>query len=249
MSLAIVYSYFWPLFSKRTTLCQNIQILPRYTLEDAAFFIVYMCNWWNIKLKQEQMRWIENNLGGHYILIKEVLRQIVKSPNIEYEEIENLETLHIKTEALINNFLEDERKVLNKVARAEEIGSELNHSKEFLIKLGWLVEKDGKLEMTVPYVKKIIIEQAGEENKSQSIELVSLTKLERKVLEYFKNKTNSIISREEIAKIIWQDDWEEKYSDWSIDQIIHRIRDKIISSNAPYEIITKKGEGFIFLTH
>ena len=59
------------------------------------------------------------------------------------------------------------------------------------------------------------------------------------------NKVGEIVSREEMAKVKWKEDADEKYSDWAIDQIIYRLRSKLKKHKVQYRIITKKGRGFI----
>lgn len=70
------------------------------------------------------------------------------------------------------------------------------------------------------------------------------TSIESSSFNYFLQHPTQTIDRSVLAQFIWGDVWEEKYSDWAIDQIIHRIREKLEKANAPYEIVTKKGEGF-----
>lgn len=61
----------------------------------------------------------------------------------------------------------------------------------------------------------------------------------------FKNK-NETVTRNEIAKILWSKDTEEKYSDWAIDQIMSKIRKKIGDVGEKRIIKTIKGQGFLF---
>ena len=62
------------------------------------------------------------------------------------------------------------------------------------------------------------------------------------------SKKGKIVSREEIAKTIWEQSWEDFYSDWAIDQTISRLRKKLSELDVLPQIIkTIRGRGFCCL--
>ncbi|MBP6994169.1 winged helix-turn-helix transcriptional regulator [Candidatus Woesebacteria bacterium] len=73
----------------------------------------------------------------------------------------------------------------------------------------------------------------------------SCTSTEISIVEFFQKNIDKPLSRDQIAQCLWGSDWEEKYSDWAIDQAIHRLRTKLRDANSPYSIQTKKGVGFV----
>jgi hypothetical protein len=140
-----------------------------------------------------------------------------------------------------------------------------------LFKLGLISDDPKKAKILIPIVEKYIEEKfskskdrtttrGNENDKDADIyidkgsvyvdgELISesLSQREFQVLKYFLQNTNVVISREEISKIIWGSEAIEKYSDWAIDQVISRLRNKIGDSGyAPKHIKTLKGRGFRF---
>ena len=70
--------------------------------------------------------------------------------------------------------------------------------------------------------------------------------IEKILLLLYKNK-NSVVSRDQIAMEIWgEDDYIDKYSDYSIDKQISKLRKVIEDSNGKSEILeTKKGKGYL----
>lgn len=75
---------------------------------------------------------------------------------------------------------------------------------------------------------------------------LSLT--EHTVLEYFRARPHAIVSRQDIASIVWgTEEWEDKYSDWAIGQLIYRLRKKLEYGSSSGTIITRKGQGFEFV--
>lgn len=83
------------------------------------------------------------------------------------------------------------------------------------------------------------------ENKASTS---SLSPTEIAVLDYLSSHPDSVVSREDIAKIVWgQEEWEDKYSDWAIGQLIYRLRKKLEYATSSGTIKTKKGKGFVYL--
>ncbi|EKD62898.1 MAG: hypothetical protein ACD_52C00024G0008 [uncultured bacterium] len=70
---------------------------------------------------------------------------------------------------------------------------------------------------------------------------------ERVVFNVLELGVGKVIERSEIAERVWGNSWEENYSDWAIDQIIHRLRGKIRKNKLAYKILTNKGLGFTLL--
>lgn len=232
-------------YSKRTTLAQNIFITPLYSKEDADAFIKYLSTKWSIKINKDQYMWIINNCGGHYLLIKEVIRQLKKEPSLQTDKIPLLDTLQLKAEMILNQLTEEQKSILSKVIskRIMEINS---HTLQFLIKQGWILKKGLNYEISVPYIGQILLLQ-NNIVKKPSLSII-YTKLENTVFLYLVKNLNQILSRTQVAQIIWEEEWEEHYSDWAIDQLIHKIRVKMDKANAPYQLITKKGEGFVLIS-
>jgi DNA-binding winged helix-turn-helix (wHTH) protein len=56
-----------------------------------------------------------------------------------------------------------------------------------------------------------------------------------------------IVPRDTVAAAIWGADWEQKYSDWAIDRIAHRVRSKL-KKFGPFDTMLKtiKRKGFLF---
>lgn len=74
----------------------------------------------------------------------------------------------------------------------------------------------------------------------------SLTKSERALYALFENAPNTIVSRDDIAQAVWQDNTDEKYSDWAIDQLIYSLRKKIATLELHGTITTKRNEGYVY---
>jgi len=77
---------------------------------------------------------------------------------------------------------------------------------------------------------------------------IIFSKSEFEVLDYLVKNSNSVVSREKIAEVMWKDLSFEKYSDWAIDKMISRIREKFEeNSKKPQFLITLRSIGFKFV--
>lgn len=70
------------------------------------------------------------------------------------------------------------------------------------------------------------------------------TSLETEILELFIKNTTSIITKDNIAKVIWRDDYLNMYSDQTIDKHISNIRKKLKELDFKGVIRSKKGTGY-----
>lgn len=242
----ITHPNFFPKFNKRTTLSQNIYIRPLYSRKDTDMFIRHMEHNWKIKLNIQQEKWIDENCGGHFLLVKDVIRNVKKNNSLPVKEISTLISMEMRGKAIIDNLLPDQKQVLFQVVNGLEINSKLYHSKRVLWEQGFFKEENKKVTCNVPFLNRFI-QNKNQKNQQASNLLYSFTPIEMKIYECFKSMEGKIIPREQLAEIIWEDDWEDMYSDWAIDQTIHRIRKKMKEAKLPYEIKTKKGVGFILL--
>jgi hypothetical protein len=76
-----------------------------------------------------------------------------------------------------------------------------------------------------------------------------LTGQELKVFNLLLQNINSVVTRDEIAKVMWENEWNDKYSDWSIDKVISNIKKKLFEASDKRTIKTFKGEGFQLYHH
>jgi DNA-binding winged helix-turn-helix (wHTH) protein len=71
-----------------------------------------------------------------------------------------------------------------------------------------------------------------------------LTEKELTLFIYMYSRPNQDVTRDELAKIIWTENTDAQYSDWAIDKVISRIREKL-GDKKPYTLIkTTRKIGF-----
>lgn len=63
------------------------------------------------------------------------------------------------------------------------------------------------------------------------------------VFDLLEAKVETIVTKDDVAKAIWGDEWEDSYSDWAIDKLISNLRKKLKEAGYPKTIKAFKGKG------
>lgn len=217
---------------------QNVFYQPLYSVEDSVQFFHYLTDKWSFQMTEGMISELVNNLGGHFLLLKEAARIVRDNPDIDLKNILAKTSLIQKAIAIFQALDNLDKKIIISVLQ----GQPASYS-DYLTETHLLA----KTVFGIPYWQhlreNLMSSYQYEEKLSYNFEY-DLTPSQRDIYELLSD-TKSIVTREQIAKKLWQENHEEKYSDWAIDQLMHKLREKIKQAQLPFEIITKKGEGFI----
>ena len=82
--------------------------------------------------------------------------------------------------------------------------------------------------------------QISKDNNSN----VELSKKENSLFTFLKTKIGAICEREEIIQTVWPEVEELGVSDWAIDRLVARVRNKLKLQKNQYEIKTVKTRGY-----
>ncbi|GAB4157047.1 MAG: hypothetical protein Fur003_0650 [Candidatus Dojkabacteria bacterium] len=119
---------------------------------------------------------------------------------------------------------------------------ENNSTFEIMPRASSLIEEGGEN----PSHKDILMDNGNVYINSQQVK-PELTRREYKVLEFLLHNKGKIVSRDSVARIIWGNNFQDKFSDWSLDQTISRLRKKIGDNGySPRYLKTLRGRGFKF---
>lgn len=227
---------------KKHMIVENIHYQPLLSYDDSLFFLQSIADAWQFIYQNGIEKIIAENVGGHTLLLEEAARIVRDAPNIPYQELLQSPTLIRKAKTIFKALNKNDQEKIKMV-----LENPLNHEhvSEYLSQTGLVVK--GKVGF--PYWQYMYTSIPEEKDffGSAHAHIVDfpqmLTYLERKAFDILKEKAG-VVSREIIAEAIWGEQYLDKYSDWAIDQLIHRLREKLQLTEAPYRIHTKKGEGF-----
>jgi DNA-binding winged helix-turn-helix (wHTH) protein len=243
----------------RELLTQNLIFFPIFAEKDNQLAADSLCQKYCYRISPSQKSVAKKIAGGHPSLLKACLRILSSSAHLSAKETVDffLKQWEIKTILQdIWNFLElEERNFLVQLA----LEAETNPKKipERLLRLRLVsFGKNQKSEFFSPLFKAFVMnqkldapaiaidEQTGEilVNGLPPKEKIGLQEY-RLLVEFLKNP-DKVISRDDIALVLWDKETDEKYSDWAIDQVISQLRTKLEKlgiSSAKLQTIRNRG--------
>lgn len=151
------------------------------------------------------------------------------------------ERIMLQSEELWESLNSEEKDVLLKIEKGQSVNPEEKKRASYLWDGGFIIENNNKASVFSllfgHYLKR---RQMGNGSNSN----VELSKKEHLLFTFLKSKTDAICEREEIIQAVWAEVEEFGISDWAIDRLVARLRVKLKSQNAKFEILTVKTRGY-----
>lgn len=166
-----------------------------------------------------------------------------KFKNIEeiFDFLSRDERIILQSEELWESLTSVEQLVLLKIEKNQKITAEDRSSASYLWDSGFVTEEKAKTVIFSPlfshYLRQMQIAKANALG-------VDLSKKEHLLFTYLKSKIGAICEREEIIEGVWPEVEEFGISDWAIDRLVARLRVKLKSQKAKFEIQTVKTRGY-----
>ena len=175
--------------------------------------------------------------GGHPGLIKTLVQQASEKPEWITADL-NDERLSSKLNGILSDLPDSYKKNLFAKSHIDD-----NPITKALIVYGYLKKSGASYIPFTPllnehYTKIKIVPDA---------KILLLSPVQRKVMEFFEAHAGTIIKRDILAEQIWGQNFQEKYSDWAIDQFISDFRNKLTLIHSSAKLVTKKSEGYIYI--
>ena len=158
-----------------------------------------------------------------------------------FEFLAHDERIILQSEELWESLNNTEQNVLLKIVKGQNVSSQERKTGSYLWDTGFTVDARGKdsifSTLFSHYLKQRQITKVTKAS-------VDLSKKEHLLFTFLKSKTGIICEREEIIQAVWPEVVEFGVSDWAIDRLVARLRVKLKSQNAPFEIQTVKTRGY-----
>ncbi len=243
--------------SSYTSLFQNISIFSYFMQEDMEFFLKYIGKDFKIKIPREIERKILDRCGGAPWLIKESIRYY--SQTQDEKKIFNHDNMKLKLNIIYQELSEVEKIVVEKVTKNNyQFNSQEKATVNYLLHTKLLVKRGQEYDISIPIFKDIIIELINEKtqltlnSKDQLIinnVLIEgfFSRREKRIIKLFLKNKEKVLNREKIALTVWLNNKDNVYSDWALDQIIRRLRNKFVKLGLSHQLIkTIKNQGYLF---
>jgi len=143
------------------------------------------------------------------------------------EDWRNDEQLLVRIKKIINDLSPKEIDTLSAV-----VDGKVNTTQTYIQmkKFGYIT---GKNKVFSPLLIQIL-------NQRQTAGASDFSSTQLKVFNLLREKAPHIVSRDEIAQVMWGSRWAQDYSDWALDQMIHEVRNKLEKGKSSWILQTKK---------
>ena len=209
--------------------------------------------------------------GGHIqylhlaiiILEAEMKRRKVDGPEI-LGAISKDERINLQSEEIWESLKDGEQQVLLKVYKGEKISSLEQKEAQYLWETGIVKISDikrgpsslsilrlkgrrgpsssfGELEVFSPLLESFLDREI---EKKQQANGADFTKKEKMLYEFLLQNLDRVCEREKIIEVVWPESEELGVSDWTIDRLVARLREKLKNQKSKYQIVTVKTRGF-----
>lgn len=255
--LDITHKKYNLLVDKCSFLYDQVIKYPMYSEADSRQFISHYNHHWGFSLPKKKIEEIINACGGYLWLIHQTQRTLRDNPGISVKQALSSDLIIKKLEVIWSKFTKEEKSILYKASsNSIQEPDTLTHEYNYLKSISIVKEIDGKTTLGIPLFSLII----EKENRLKEFKVLNkrifigekeitmnLSHKERLFMLLLLTSKKKIVSRDKIAQAIWGKDWEEKYSDWAIDRLSHRIRKKFKLLGLNEKLLkTVKKKGFIF---
>lgn len=250
----ITHPSYETLTDKCSSLFTNILYYPMYTEADAYQFITFNSRLWNMTLPYSTQQLLVQEFGRYLWLLRHAVRVLRNQPNATIEEIYNDFLMRKKIHVVWNKFTPKEKDLIKKsFVGALTPEDKTSHEFQYLKQILLLEENNNGIVVTIPALRLGIA--AEQQTNRLTIHKDRFYYDDRDISTHFTpNETillrvlfqakSTIVPREQIAKSIWSSSWEERYSDWAIDRLVYRVRQKLTSLDMhPSTLKTHKRKG------
>lgn len=152
------------------------------------------------------------------------------------------ERINFQSEELWESLTKDSQKVLQKIAKGEKILPEEKKRSIYLWNTGFIKISGANSNI----FNKLFADFVKQKEKEGSVGEVNneFSKKENLLFKYLLENKDKICEREQIIEIVWPEEEELGVSDWAIDKLIARVRNKLKVQKNNFEIQTIKTRGY-----
>ncbi len=232
-------------------LLQNIVYFPLFSEKDSRFVVENLSLRYHYPVDNAQKKLILAVAGGHPTLILHCLRIFSRNPNLrDVRLISQKIEIKMVLENIWESFTFEEKNLLLQIANKPMMDKALH---DHLLNLGVIKQNKIYPPLLANFINTKALKPscltADMENHGLLVNgsppKGKITARDYRLLSLFLKKPGQIISRDEIAETLWQENSYDKYSDWAIDRAIFALRKRLkewgVSSSC---LQTTKGLGY-----
>lgn len=193
--------------------------------------------------------------GGYIWLTTEAIRSFHKKGELTFDQPE----MEFRLKAVWKGFSDEEQLLLRRIVRKQYRQGDFEASRDFFLSTQLLIELKGEFVVTVSVIEQFIgildahdfhirIDRDNEIVCGSLRVTMLFTSREQEVLRHLVRHNGEVIPRDTIAEYLWGNGWEDRFSDWGLDQAMKRLRQKLLDVGISRPVIkTIKGQGYMYL--
>lgn len=182
--------------------------------------------------------------GGHvqYLHLSILILMQKGEKNVQVNDLGEVvlsdERIRLQSEEIWESLKGHEQAVLLKVHQGNTVGAAQKKEAKYLWDTGLVIDnKDG------PNIFSPLFENYLD-HKNEGEEAVELTKKENLLFNLLKEELDKICEREKIIETVWPESEELGVSDWTIDRLVARLREKLKRQKSKFSVVTVKTRGY-----
>lgn len=170
-----------------------------------------------------------------------------QKPNIKtkaelFDFLAQDERIGLQSEELWESLDNSEKETLIKISKGEQVREEEKEKARYLWDTGFVAESNGKRAIFNAlfdfYIKQKV--EIGKQDGNGA----EFTKKENLLFMFLNSHLNEVCEREQIIEAVWPEVEALGVSDWAIDRLVARVRNKLSKQGNKFEIQTVKTRGY-----
>lgn len=221
----------------------NMCIKP-FKKEDIKIVSKVYLQRYNLKLSEKQKENLFDLVDGYiqYLQLALIaLREKSHMPDTKEALFAVLcedERIMSQSEELWESLMPNERGVLQNIVKGKPVTDADRKDGKYLWDTGFIKEDQVFSPLFVHYVQQK--EKAGIGDSGS----VEFSKKEHMLFAYLEKHVDAICEREDVIAAVWPEVESFGVSDWAVDRLVARVRNKLKMQKSPYEIQTVKTRGY-----
>lgn len=206
---------------------------------------------YNLKLDPEIKKALFELVDGYVqymqlgLIILQENTKVLKTKYDLFNLLVSDERVSLQSEELWDSLALKEKDILLKINAGKNISAEDKEEAEYLFETGIINKKESVFSPLFSHFLNQVTHKKGGEKEGINIEF---SKKEHLLFIFLQKNINQICEREAIIEAVWPEEEALGVSDWAIDRLVARVRNKLKQQNNKYEIVTVKTRGYKLIT-
>lgn len=234
-------------FSKQamSVFCSDLYLKPAQPT-DASIILQSFEDRYALKLSGKIREEFLSVTGGHVQLIHLSMIKLKESATLPTNREELIEYLLTNEEALLqseeilDNLTASELEALTNLATIDTTESIIAKI-PYLTETGLVVIRENKPVVFSPLIRRALLRRTATKNQQAATDM---TKKEYELFTFLQTHEGELCEREAIIEAVWPEYTESGVSDWAVDRLVARVRQKLKAQKSSYEIVTVITRGY-----